>query len=509
MIEGRSTNRDAMLFRRVPIVAILASLILATVLVATIAIGVGDGVQASEIRTEEIADSVDPQVGNCGNPTRVGMGSHKGNLVAGCFSTLRLEGRYMKRYTFNVATRSTVTVRLESREFDAYLYLLKGRTVIGENDDQQGGQSPNVFNEATDAKIVKNLEPGLYTAEVTSFFAVAVGSFTLIISAESHPSEPTSTPTPTATPTPTPTATPTPIATATPTPVATATPTPTSTATRTPTATPTPVRVRTDPPTPTPTPAPIQAPTDPPTPTPTPMPRPVTGAAPGVPATPTATATRVRRNPSTPQSPALISRVSPSVATLTTFPGDRVELSVDVYDQQGNLDNSLADDVTFDWTVDPESGRFQRVNGGSSTGSVPKDREVAFIAPSDPGAYVVRISLDASECTNADDGNASCTAEISVTVRGSSSPRQSGAPTTWSSGSNVGSNLNNLFTSGEVGDVASNDTADDATLPTPVPPDTGDTSPMNPGMLVLVLLTGIAFGAMSLVLASVGRRRVT
>ncbi len=119
-----------------------------------------------------------------------------------------------------------------------------------------------------------------------------------------------------------------------------------------------------------------------------------------------------------------ISRLAPAVKSLTVSPGDRVRLWVDVYGLQDVLDNSLGDDVTFDWSVSPSGGSFEEVEPSADTDSDADEREIVFTAPSSPGRYVVKASLDSSECDDGDGLFDGCVAEIEVTVRRPSQPAE-------------------------------------------------------------------------------------
>ena len=117
-----------------------------------------------------------------------------------------------------------------------------------------------------------------------------------------------------------------------------------------------------------------------------------------------------------------ISRAVPAVRSLTVSPGDRVRLWVDIYGLQDILDNGLADNTTFDWSVTPSGGSFDEVDPSADADTDADEREVVFTAPSSPGRYVVKASLDSSECDDGDGLVDGCVAEIEVTVRRPSQP---------------------------------------------------------------------------------------
>jgi hypothetical protein len=83
--------------------------------------------------------------------------------------TLPMGERYVD-YTLQVQQRRLITIDLESRDFDAYLYLLRDGIEIDRNDD--GGEGLN-------SRITLPLEPGTYTIRVSSFMERGSGQFTL------------------------------------------------------------------------------------------------------------------------------------------------------------------------------------------------------------------------------------------------------------------------------------------------------------------------------------------
>lgn len=83
--------------------------------------------------------------------------------------TLPVGERYVD-YSLRVEQRRLITIDLESRDFDAYLYLLREGVEIDRNDD--GGQDLN-------SRITLPLEPGNYTIRVSSFMERGSGQFIL------------------------------------------------------------------------------------------------------------------------------------------------------------------------------------------------------------------------------------------------------------------------------------------------------------------------------------------
>ena len=125
-----------------------------------------------------------------------------------------------------------------------------------------------------------------------------------------------------------------------------------------------------------------------------------------------------------------ISRIEPSIRAVTIGPGDVVVLSVQVWGRQNLLANDLADKAPGDGR--PEFTWFSDAGGSFSESDIradwrnglADDREVRFTAPSDPGSFVIRASLDdtfdclaAQDGETADEADARCSAEIEVTVR--------------------------------------------------------------------------------------------
>ena len=126
---------------------------------------------------------------------------------------------------------------------------------------------------------------------------------------------------------------------------------------------------------------------------------------------------------------ARIGRIEPSIRSVKLSAGDEVSLSVEVWGRQGLLDNGLADKA-------PSDGRPEIVWSSSGDGTfaegrvraewrdgVANDREVTFVAPSNPGTVTVTASLaDSAECLaqqedeTPEDHEVRCSAEIEVTV---------------------------------------------------------------------------------------------
>ena len=111
----------------------------------------------------------------CGQ-TLTGGDSIPGQWTEACGSAVTGRG-YARYYTFTLAQQSEVTIILESREADTYLYLRAGEaragTALYENDDDGG---------TTRSRIQETLAAGTYTIEATTYDAGQIGSFTLTVS---------------------------------------------------------------------------------------------------------------------------------------------------------------------------------------------------------------------------------------------------------------------------------------------------------------------------------------
>ena len=84
---------------------------------------------------------------------------------------------FARFFTFGLDEEADVTVMLESDE-DAYLYLMRGEgrsgRILHENDDHDG----------TNPRIRTTLQPGIYTAEATTFEIGATGDFRISVETE-------------------------------------------------------------------------------------------------------------------------------------------------------------------------------------------------------------------------------------------------------------------------------------------------------------------------------------
>ena len=109
-------------------------------------------------------------------PGRVSVGRLGETWTSDCESANR-DGRYALFYSFTLQTRGEVTITLESRDVDPYLYLLQGEgkdgRVEAENDDHEGSTSTS--------QIQVSLEAGSYTIEATTFAVGQTGAFDLTV----------------------------------------------------------------------------------------------------------------------------------------------------------------------------------------------------------------------------------------------------------------------------------------------------------------------------------------
>ena len=96
-----------------------------------------------------------------------------------------------------------------------------------------------------------------------------------------------------------------------------------------------------------------------------------------------------------------VSHIQPSITSVTLSPADTVRLSTNIFGQQDILDNSLAENLAFEWDLD---GTIIESDG----------HEIEFTAPESPGRYTVTATLPDTEC-NAKHG--SCSAEFNIRVR--------------------------------------------------------------------------------------------
>jgi hypothetical protein len=108
---------------------------------------------------------------------------------------------------------------------------------------------------------------------------------------------------------------------------------------------------------------------------------------------------------------ALISRIEPSISSVTLSPGDDVTLSFDIYGRQDILDNGLGDGHVFEWDIGSAGGSFR---------STARSNAVVYTAPDAPGTHALSVVSPAGACLASDDSadtEARCTAIFTITVR--------------------------------------------------------------------------------------------
>ena len=147
-------------------------------------------------------------------------------------------------------------------------------------------------------------------------------------------------------------------------------------------------------------------------PLPTPTPSPTATPSPVVTPRPTATPR--------PAASIKILRIEPGIRGVSLRTGKQVRLDVEVYGRHGGRDDSLGDlpEITFEWVAED----FQQ-QPGQSNGDFSDDRRVLHTAPTVPGRYRVRATLDiGTECLPAREGETAqdavdrCTAVFEVIV---------------------------------------------------------------------------------------------
>ena len=105
---------------------------------------------------------------------------------------------------------------------------------------------------------------------------------------------------------------------------------------------------------------------------------------------------------------ARISRIEPSIRSLTVSQGEAVTLRFDIYGRQGILDNGLGEELDFEWDDGSAGGSFK-----------PSDRanSIVYTAPENPGTYTVTTDSPFDACLSGDDSEDRCIASFTITVR--------------------------------------------------------------------------------------------
>ena len=121
----------------------------------------------------DITPADDPCVDDLG--TLTADAELTGSWASGCDSATK-EGRYARFYSFTLSLGEGVRIDLTSGQ-DTVLNLLEGAgrngVVIANNDDADSS--------TTSSRIIRNLPPGSYTIEATTFDAATTGNFNLAI----------------------------------------------------------------------------------------------------------------------------------------------------------------------------------------------------------------------------------------------------------------------------------------------------------------------------------------
>ena len=107
---------------------------------------------------------------------------------------------------------------------------------------------------------------------------------------------------------------------------------------------------------------------------------------------------------------ARISRIEPTIRSVTVSGGDEVRLSVDVYGAQDLKDNSLGN-VGFIWE-----------DGGAGGSFLGNGREVTYTAPNQSGAYTISVATPFSACRVPATAETRCATTFEIRVRRASAP---------------------------------------------------------------------------------------
>ena len=108
---------------------------------------------------------------------------------------------------------------------------------------------------------------------------------------------------------------------------------------------------------------------------------------------------------------ARISRIEPSIRSVTVSPGDAVRLTFSIFGRQDNLDNSLGEAHDFEWSDGGAGGIFRATQ---------RPREVFYTAPESYGIHAVTMTSPSGVCLSGDDADEvedRCTAKFTIIVR--------------------------------------------------------------------------------------------
>ncbi len=115
-----------------------------------------------------------------------------------------------------------------------------------------------------------------------------------------------------------------------------------------------------------------------------------------------------------------ISRIEPSIRSVTVSAGDKVQLSFDIYGRQDIHDNDLGDGHVFAWDDGVAAGTFK----ASDRANI-----IIYTAPSNPGTHTVTATSPSGACLAGEDFDERCSAKFTIIVRRSSAdPEERPAP---------------------------------------------------------------------------------
>ena len=121
--------------------------------------GVGDGIVTITAVADGVSDEVEIgifDIGDlCTNALGIDLGeSVRASLQPGDCDEIVDDGSFVDLWFFDLAQTSTVTIDLESDDFDAYMWLIDDAGADVDEDDDGGG--------GTDSRIIATLAPGTY-----------------------------------------------------------------------------------------------------------------------------------------------------------------------------------------------------------------------------------------------------------------------------------------------------------------------------------------------------------
>ena len=116
-------------------------------------------------------------------------------------------------------------------------------------------------------------------------------------------------------------------------------------------------------------------------------------------------------------SPGRISKIEPGIRGVVVSGGENLTLTVDVYGVQGDVDQSLAAQLTLMWSVSP--------SGGSLPADTVGNYMTTYTASSSPGTYTVTARVSDGDCKPSDESmrDSACSASFEVKVKRPSAPQ--------------------------------------------------------------------------------------